>query len=415
MRLEAVNINDMAILLNTTLSDNIGETPEGFLICKNVPVARVGVQYYSPSELGLPGRFGEKISVYREPEDVFDANAMRSLESKAVTEDHPSEDVTIHNSHFLSKGHGRNARQMGDYLVADLVITDPLLKDKILKKAKYSISLGYTANFKRHKDGFKQKDIKINHIAVVEQGRAGKNVKIQDHKRRNGKMRTSETVKKIMDSLKEDSDFTDKDLEQAKKLLDGLSVQQEPTPTPAPQKESILEKAMAFMMMKSVKDESEEKKAEDEEGEKKADDSVTAQIKALTDAVTLMAVEIKKLKDEKEGSEDEADLIEDVLKEDVEDEDEDEDKKAADAASFTQLLKAVKPSMALMKPSEQKALKDALRQFNPVPAKKSDAYQGILNAAKAKRVGDTDKPTNVQDIGRKIAESRNPHYMKKPV
>lgn len=34
------------------ISENIAETPEGYLICRNVPIARVGVQEYFGYEFG---------------------------------------------------------------------------------------------------------------------------------------------------------------------------------------------------------------------------------------------------------------------------------------------------------------------------------------------------------------------------
>ena len=43
------------------ISENIAETPEGFLVCRSVPIARTGVQTYLPEEIGLPG--GAPVSV----------------------------------------------------------------------------------------------------------------------------------------------------------------------------------------------------------------------------------------------------------------------------------------------------------------------------------------------------------------
>jgi len=37
----------------TRLSDNISRTPEGFLICRNVPIAKAGTQDYLGSELDV--------------------------------------------------------------------------------------------------------------------------------------------------------------------------------------------------------------------------------------------------------------------------------------------------------------------------------------------------------------------------
>ena len=55
-----------------TISPNQLETGEGFLICKNVPIARTGTQDYLGSELGLSGGDSSQIiAVIRSPDEVF--------------------------------------------------------------------------------------------------------------------------------------------------------------------------------------------------------------------------------------------------------------------------------------------------------------------------------------------------------
>ena len=55
-----------------TISPNQIETGEGFLICKNVPIARTGTQDYLGSELGLSGGDSDRIiEVIRSPDEVF--------------------------------------------------------------------------------------------------------------------------------------------------------------------------------------------------------------------------------------------------------------------------------------------------------------------------------------------------------
>ena len=73
-----------------TISPNQIETGEGFLICRNVPVARIGDQEYLGSEIGLDGAdAGKVITVHRRPEEVFAPEALASFEGKPVTDDHP--------------------------------------------------------------------------------------------------------------------------------------------------------------------------------------------------------------------------------------------------------------------------------------------------------------------------------------
>ena len=44
-----------------TISPNQIETGEGFLICKNVPIARTGDQQYLGREIGLTGADAERV------------------------------------------------------------------------------------------------------------------------------------------------------------------------------------------------------------------------------------------------------------------------------------------------------------------------------------------------------------------
>jgi len=94
------------------LSPNMARSAEGYLICRNVPVARVGVQEYLTGELGLPFS-PHRVPVHRLPEEVFSPACIASFEGKPVTEDHPAdpEGVTAENIHRLQKGHAQNIRR----------------------------------------------------------------------------------------------------------------------------------------------------------------------------------------------------------------------------------------------------------------------------------------------------------------
>ena len=129
----------------TRLSENISRRePEGYLLCLNVPVARTGTQDYLPEELGLP-RGPDVIPVLRPEAEVFSPETVASFEGMPVTNDHPPEGVDIGNIRALQKGHAHNVRRgtgdESDLLLADLIITDPVLIDAILA-GKREISCG---------------------------------------------------------------------------------------------------------------------------------------------------------------------------------------------------------------------------------------------------------------------------------
>lgn len=168
-----------------TISPNQIETGEGFLICRNVPVARTGIQEYLGSEIGLFGSEANKvIQVIRPPEEVFSPAALASFEGKPVTNDHPPELLDPDNVSMYLKGHAEQIRKgSGDwegYMIADLHVQDRMLIDAI-QAGKREISCGYECEYVKNGDGtYSQKNIRGNHIAVVDRGRAGKLAAILD-------------------------------------------------------------------------------------------------------------------------------------------------------------------------------------------------------------------------------------------
>lgn len=164
------------------MSPNQIETGEGFLICKNVPIARTGEMEYRAGELQLDGDPDKVITVNRYEEDVFEPAAIASFEGKPVTDGHPPESVEPSNFSAYIKGHTERVRQEGDYLVADLYINDPVLISDIRGGVKREVSCGYTCVYEEDGTGLKQKKIRGNHVAVVPRGRAGHEVSIKDEK-----------------------------------------------------------------------------------------------------------------------------------------------------------------------------------------------------------------------------------------
>lgn len=181
------------------LSPHMAESAEGYLICRGVPVARSGTQLYLPAELGLPpGAAPDPVPVYRPEGEVFSPACMASFEGKPVTEDHPDlpEGVSAENIRLYQKGHAQNIRRgkgaQGNLLLADLVITDPETIRHI-RDGKREISCGYTYTLAEENGRYVQRDIRGNHIAVVDRGRAGARVRINDSERSNQPMKKPNT------------------------------------------------------------------------------------------------------------------------------------------------------------------------------------------------------------------------------
>lgn len=154
------------------ISDNIETEKEtGFLYCKNSILGHVGVQQYHGKEVGIED--AEMIDVVREAEDVFDEDSLASMDGKPITLYHPEEMVTSENFKKYAVGFIRNVHRDGDNVLGDLVINDMDAIEKIISGDLKDLSLGYQAKLVPTGDGrLKQKNIVINHLAIVPEGRA---------------------------------------------------------------------------------------------------------------------------------------------------------------------------------------------------------------------------------------------------
>lgn len=162
------------------ISPRLVDTPEGFLICKDVPIARTGPQDYLARELMLDGDPDRLVTVQRHPEDVFEEATLASFEGKPICDGHPPENVSPENYAAYTKGHVQNVRRDGEYIVADLYINDANLANEVRNNVKREVSCGYLCNYVPDGTGYKQSQIRGNHVAVVPKGRAGAAVAIKD-------------------------------------------------------------------------------------------------------------------------------------------------------------------------------------------------------------------------------------------
>lgn len=170
----------MIAYYGSKLSPHMTETPEGFLICHDVKIARTGTQNYLAREIGLDGMPERVLQVTRRAEDVFDPAAIASFEGKDVTNTHPSEMIVQETQAAYSKGHAENVRRVGDYLVADLYLKDPTLISEVKNGSMRDVSCGYYCQYEADGAGYRQTHIRGNHIAIVPRGRAGRDVAIKD-------------------------------------------------------------------------------------------------------------------------------------------------------------------------------------------------------------------------------------------
>lgn len=172
------------------ISSNKSLTNEGYLLCLNVPIARLGEMLYHTSEIpDVPADKNGIVRQRRNDDELFSEQTIASCQGKPVTINHPEDDVSPENYKELANGIMLNVRRgEGDYsncLVADLLITTKDGIDLIQKEIMTDVSLGYNADYfqdENESNLIHQKNIIANHLAIVEDGRCGDTCSIKDAK-----------------------------------------------------------------------------------------------------------------------------------------------------------------------------------------------------------------------------------------
>lgn len=154
----------------------------GFLHVKGI-LARTGIQEYLGRELSDELEPDTVYGVLRHSDDVLNEESLKGYINAPVTDDHPSDFVTTDNYKELSKGSTseiETEKKDGiDYVKGHLTVMDTELIEK-LRDGKLEISMGYGSNIEAEEGEFlgqsyqfRQRDIKINHVAIVSKGRCG--------------------------------------------------------------------------------------------------------------------------------------------------------------------------------------------------------------------------------------------------
>ncbi|MBE0437995.1 MAG: DUF2213 domain-containing protein [Methylomicrobium sp.] len=144
----------------------------GYLKGRGV-VTRLGVFiYHEPN--------GDERRELRHPDDVLRADSLDTLSMIPVTLNHPTELVNSDNTNRLAVGMtGENHHVDGSLIVSPITITDKIAIDRI-NQGQRALSLGYTADvidevgvYNGEPYTHRQTDIRYNHLAIVDRGRAG--------------------------------------------------------------------------------------------------------------------------------------------------------------------------------------------------------------------------------------------------
>ena len=183
-----MKLQDAAPIAGTRLRD------DGYLVA-TATIARTGIQRYAGWEVGRPEQ--EFVDIYRPGDEVFSDASMASYAHRPITNEHPDEDVAAEN--WRDYAVGQTADEVsaeGKYVRVPLMVSDAAaIKD--IQNGKRELSAGYRVELdwtpgrtpKGEAYDAVQRDIRVNHIAIVQAGRAG-GARIGDSAADGGKDRT---------------------------------------------------------------------------------------------------------------------------------------------------------------------------------------------------------------------------------
>lgn len=432
----------------TKLSPNISEMPNGFLICKNVPIARTGEQEYFGSELGFDDeRADQIIKVIREESEVFSPETLASFEGTVFTNDHPSGEVTTQNAQYLQKGFVKDVRRGegadADKILADIIVTDPVTIGEIMNGGKREISCGYQCEYVEQDGKIYQKNIRGNHVALVDAGRAGKDVAIKDSKPQNDrkekklmklKNKNKGIIGKLFSIAAQDAD-PDVVGEIAEELAASKEADDEPAPAPAPAPENKDEPAPApapeqkeesndedvMSMLKNIAERLEKLEAATAKG---ADDDPLAELeKEVAASAGTEAAEkpVDEMDEEAEDADEDGAALDEAETADEEATDEEVPKtsSASDRAAVKSAINDAKKAVAgIADPKQKKLVADSMaklirRSYGIKPSTPANSY-ATINAIKTKKAKAADSGKGIDLEARQRAyDARNPHLNNK--
>jgi len=189
------------------------KTDEGYLIGKAI-FTRTGIFQYQRAD-------GTVYNELRTPEEVFSQDSINSFKLKPITNNHPQEAVNADNISKYQVGNiGEDLKRDGNNLVGSIIITDSkTIKD--INNGKRELSLGYKVALVKE-DGilgnenyqFKQTNIRGNHLAIVYQGRAGHEARLN--------FDSQDAVCVNINNNNNDNKMSEKDTKELQEKLDSL-------------------------------------------------------------------------------------------------------------------------------------------------------------------------------------------------
>lgn len=158
--------------------DYTEDEDDGFLTVE-LAATRAGVMPYFDNQTG------EVVMELKPEDEIFSDITMNSIKGVPITDRHPPVMLNTKNWKDFTKGTTHlNPRKDGNLLVIDETLFDDELIAYVKSGKKEQVSIGFRAELEEKSgtyDGKEydriQRNIRINHVAHVEQGRAGEKVK----------------------------------------------------------------------------------------------------------------------------------------------------------------------------------------------------------------------------------------------
>ena len=188
-----MNFKDGQFLTVEHLSPHMEKTSEGYLLCREVPISRVGEFEYSGIEVGIPSK-GGRVLMTRTADELFKPETIQSFNAKPVVIGHARfadpenwKDITVGIVQNVRRGQGEHA----DELLADLLLTDKKGIELVESGQLREVSCGYDASPVDDGDGKgHQVGIVGNHVALVQKARCGRACKIRDSEMKTTNLKT---------------------------------------------------------------------------------------------------------------------------------------------------------------------------------------------------------------------------------
>jgi len=254
------------------------------------PISREGIFPYSGAQIGAPAvDHGRIFKVYRPADELASADTLASFKLVPIIDDHVmlGEGHTAAEDKGVAGTIGENVKFSDGLMTANLKIFSKTLAEKI-KNGKTELSCGYRCvydftpgEWNGQEYDVVQRQIRANHLALVDEGRMGPDIRVLDQ------LSFTVDAKEFLP--------VDEELKQAiaaiMARLDKLEASAAPETPPAPAKDEEVPPADA----PTVEDEDEPKDpppAGDEDPkteEAKAMDSLTKTVKALAKQVATLA------------------------------------------------------------------------------------------------------------------------------